>query len=71
MCNSLNEAAEKTNMQLIRVPGHRDIVGNGKADNRAKIGTELLSKEIKMKLDVPPATCKPEEMEKGKNLLEN
>jgi ribonuclease HI len=57
---SLNEMAKQFKIRLIWVPGHRNILGNCRADQLARLGTTL---QVPARLEcvgVPLATCKLE-----------
>ena len=55
---SLNEMAQQFNIHLIWVPGHRDIPGNCKADELARMGTTLQILDEFADIGAPLSTCK-------------
>ena len=55
---SLNEMAEQFKIHLIWVPGHRDIPGNCKADELARLGTTLQIPGSLESVGMPLASCK-------------
>lgn len=55
---SLNEMAKQFDIRLIWVPGHRDIPGNCKADELARLGTTLQVPTELECVGMPLETCK-------------
>ncbi len=55
---SLNEMAESFRLTIIWVPGHRDIEGNCRADELARLGTKLIDEYIDNDIGIPLQTCK-------------
>ncbi|XP_055836606.1 uncharacterized protein LOC129905204 [Episyrphus balteatus] len=55
---SLREMSEQFNIHLVWVPGHRDIPGNCRADELAKLGTITALQPERNNIGTPIATCK-------------
>ena len=55
---SLNEMAEQFDIHLIWVPGHRNIPGNSKADELARLGTTLQTPGYLESVGMPLESCK-------------
>ena len=55
---SLNEMAQQFDIHRIWVPGHRNIPGNCKADELARLGTTLRTPTNQVPVGMPLATCK-------------
>lgn len=55
---SLNEMAQQFDIHLIWVPGHRDIPGNCRADELARLGSTLRVPARLESVGMPLATCK-------------